>query len=170
MKKLLLILAALFAVATTVQAQTLPKLPSWDDYPAVSRMSADGRGFYMDGTPVTVKEAKDYARPYRQALRHIRRGQGWEVGAIFMASAGGTIIGTEIGLALSGEKINGAGIVLGLAVVGGGFGLELIAISQYRKAASAYNSATEIVGLTPAREAALALAATGGGISLQLTF
>jgi hypothetical protein len=196
MNKLFLIFVALFAalcMQTQVQAQDLPPmrpplpptLPALDDFPTGGRMLADRRGFYMDGEPITVRQAKDYAWPYRKALKHIRRGQGWNVSALTLASLGGGFIGIDIGNTITGEEVAGAGTVLGLLLWGGAFGLEAIAISQFRKAADDYNTATGLVCvpeltpclapelapcLAPDHEITLALGPTPGGVGLQLTF
>ncbi len=153
------------------QAQVLPPpLPPMNgDLTMKGWMSANQRGFFMDGESISVKQAKKYVWTNRDALRHIRRGQGWQIGAVTLATVGGGLIGMDIGNAIAGEKINGAGIAFGLLVVGGGFGLELISISQFRKAAAVYNSSAGIVE-SPRREVTLDLATTGGGVGLQLTF
>ena len=174
MKTLLLTVVTLFAAAMVqAQAQTIPPPPPMppllDDFVGGGFMTANQRGFYMDGVSISVKQAKNYARPYRQALRHIRRGQGWQIGGAILAGLGGGFIGIDIGSAIAGEKISGAGIAIGLILAGGGFGFELISISQYKKAAAAYNSSAGIVEL-PRREVTLDLATTGGGVGLQLTF
>ena len=153
------------------QAQVLPPpLPPMNgDLTMKGWMSANQRGFFMDGESISVKQAKKYVWTNRDALRHIRRGQGWQIGAVTLATVGGGLIGMDIGNAIAGEKINGAGIAFGLLVVGGGFGLELISISHYKKAAAAYNNATGLYVL-PRHEVNLALAPTNGGVGLQLTF
>ncbi|MDR2912102.1 MAG: hypothetical protein LBV38_02215 [Alistipes sp.] len=162
----------LFSVASTRAQVVPPPLPMMvpeSEFAVGSLMSANQRGFYMNDAHISIKEAKKYARPYRYAMRHIRRGQGWNVGAMILGGIGGGLIGFDVGNAIARGEFSGAGVVAGVIFAGAGFGMELLSISQYRKAAAEYNSHAGIAAL-PRREATLSLAATDAGMGLQLSF
>jgi hypothetical protein len=170
MKKLFFIFAAQAQEPARQVSPPPPPLPSLDNFAITGGwMSASWRGFTMDGRAISVRQAKEYAQPYKEAIRHIRAGQGWMVGGTVLAAIGGYFVGHDLGMALTGKKITGAGIAVGLAVFGGGMGLTAITVSQYRKAAAAYNSAVGLVWL-PERGPILDLTPTPGGLGLQLTF
>jgi hypothetical protein len=102
-------------------------------------------------------------------MKHIRTGQVVYGFALVAAVGGGGLIGYQIGRTIGGAKVSTGGLVAGILVTGGAFGLMAITVGQYKKAAAAYNSATGHAHL-PRHDVTLALAPTCGGLGLQLTF
>ena len=158
MKKVILMTLAAVMVALGVNAQQTN-----------GKMSANGRGFFMDGERISVARAKDYSRQFPEAMKHLRTGQTVYGVAIAAAVGGGYLTGYQLGRAASGKGVNAVALTAGVAVLGGAFGLTAVTVGQYKKAAAAYNSGTSLAQ-SPQCDITLALAPTRGGLGLQLTF
>jgi hypothetical protein len=155
-------------VLALMQTQTII-LPTPDSSVNNGKMTANGSGFFIGGRRISVAEAKVYSAQYSEAMKHIRKGQGVYAVAMVMALGGGGLVGWQLGAAIGGGDISAGGLVAGLLVTGGAFGLSAITINQYKKAAAAYNIATGLAEL-PQPKMILALTPTSGGLGLQLTF
>ncbi len=152
-----------FTEATT-PAQTLATTPV-----SPGKMTSRAGNFFLDGRQISIAEAKDLSIPYAEAIKHIRTGQGIYTLSIIMAIGGGGLLGWQLGAAIAGRDISIGGLVAGVLVTGGAFGIGAVTVAQYKKAAAAYNLANGIAGV-PDYDIRLAVQPTVGGIGLALTF
>lgn len=137
--------------------------------PVGSGMSAGQGGVFLDGRRISATEARNYLRLFPEATKHFRRGRFVYAVSNVAAVVGGTMVGYEIGRAITGQGVNAVGLTAGVLVCGGAIGLTFVTVRQYKKAATAYNSASGLAQL-PHRDITLAVAPTPGGIGLRLTF